>query len=442
MKFRLPFKPRTLAVAAAVVASMAATAGIVALVETNLVTNTEKTLTYIYPTTATNSLTPTDANGFIIIDAKEGVGEPGIAVYDEAFSSGGTSFQGCIMASKIAPSGTDCSAGVDTGKRYKLRAAKINQPMDLQFTVDNTGAPMLYNVYGKLTNETGSLAKGFKVELGTGIGANFVPSTDTDGLTLQKVQPDYIGKYPGGLFGGSPAEGLPFFSTESAYYDASLSGDTLTADVVPTQYAALFGDWQTAADVPEAWFYDIDGRPWTDDKLLAWQDKTDGKWYTMQKAWNLPTTLLGIDLVANPLPLELSPALTPFIDVDALTDWLNNTGGFTGSAVLKVQEVVGEMVNYLTLTKTEVTAGFSGWFGTGDPAVWEDEPVTVRFSDTFVGADPTLRHGLWSPSGIRTGVRMACMYWNPPSSLPLCLPPLSKSTAPTPWSRPSIWRGW
>jgi len=410
MKSRLPFKSRKLAVATAVamvasIGTAAALIGITTFVTTNLVTNTDETLTFVYPTTSPSG-NATDANGLIVIDEKEDVVAPGIDVYSQDFTTGGTAFQGCIMASKnlaAVPPPALCSGDPDSGKRFKLRSTKINQPMDLQFSVDMAGqaSPLLFNVYGKLTNETGFPAKGFKVELGTGIGADFVPSTETDGLTLKGLDnKPALGKFPGGLFGGSPAEGLPFFTTTAARFLKMQDGDSFTTTGVPAEYLTLFNDWQTLDDVPEAWFFDIDGKPWTDDKLLAWK-AADGKWYTMQKDWNLPTMLLGIDLGANPLPLELDPALTPFIDVTELTAWLNTTGGFTGSAVLKVQEVVGEMVTYVTLTQTEVVDGFSGWFGTGDPTIWAANPVTVQYS-----MDP----GLDNP---QTSVGPVVATWDP-----------------------------
>ncbi|HMN93916.1 MAG TPA: choice-of-anchor F family protein [Hydrogenophaga sp.] len=403
MRRPIPFKPRTLAAAAAVVASMAATAGITVLVQSNLVTNDDGTLTYIYPTTATAGLTPADANGFLIIDAKEDVGAPGVAVYNEVFRSAGVDFDGCIMASKIDPSTGDpvstppCSGGVDTGKRFKLRAGKINQPLDLQFSVDTTGqaAPMLYNVYGKLTNETGARAQGFKVEIGTGIGPSFVPSTDTDGLALERVQSSFVGKYPGGLFGGSPAEGLPFFSTVSANFDGILDGDALTTSGVPAEYSALFGEWLAAADVPVAWFYDIDGRPWTDDKLLAWQDPADGRWYTFRKGWGTATfaTALaafagnGANLVSP--PDAVNPIVNPFASIGDLTDYLNN-GVTSGPNVYRDQDVIDALLAVLSLSREEVTTGYN-LYGLGDRAAWEAAPVTVRYADdmTFGGSNPT-----------------------------------------------------
>lgn len=82
----------------------AAVYGIVGVDESNLrrfgATDEEN---YVFPTTATGSLTPADANGYLVIDAEEGVVAPGVAAYEERFKSGGTQYDGCVMASKEDP---------------------------------------------------------------------------------------------------------------------------------------------------------------------------------------------------------------------------------------------------------------------------------------------------------------------------------------------------
>jgi hypothetical protein len=285
-----------------------------------------------------------------------------------------------------------CRATPDSGKRFKLRGAKLNAPIDIVFTVAtvNQEVPfLLYNVYGKLTNETGVPATGFKVQIGKGIGAGFVESAPGDGLALKPIA-DYVGKFPGGLFGGSPAEGLPFFSKESAFFGWTQTGDTLTTTGVPTPYADLFGDWQTQANVPVAWFLDIDGRPWTDDKLLAWQQ--DGRWYTYTKSWtvtNIAVILADFisgnnqnDIDFNLLPVELNPVLTPYVDLNELTAWMNDQAGLTGTdSAFKTQEIVDALLGYLVLTREEIL----------QPTLdtWAANPVTIRFSADPAVSEPT-----------------------------------------------------
>jgi uncharacterized repeat protein (TIGR01451 family) len=388
-------RSRKIAVAAAAaLTTIAAFAGILAVVQDNFVIDSDAMLTYIYPTTDTTGLTPADANGYLVIDEKEDVVAPGVAVYQEGYRSGDITFNGCIMAAKdpLDLSADKCRATPDSGKRFKLRGAKLNQPIDIVFTVAtvNQEVPfLLYNVYGKLTNDTGIAASGFKVQIGKGIGAGFVESAPGDGLALKTIA-DYVGKFPGGLFGGSPAEGLPFFSKESAYFGWSQIGDTLATTGVPTPYADLFGDWQTEGNVPVAWFLDIDGRPWTDDKLQAWLQ--DGKWYTYTKSWTVTNiAVILADFIDgqnqdtidfNLLPVELNPVLTPYVDLNELTAWMNDQAGLTGTdSAFKTQEVVEALLPYLVLTREEIL----------QPTLdtWLASPVTVRFSADANVAEPT-----------------------------------------------------
>jgi hypothetical protein len=251
---------------------------------------------------------------------------------------------------------------------------------------------ILYNVFAKITNDGGTEAKGFKIELGTGIGANFMPSTDTDGINLVNYQ-DFTGKYPGGLFGGSPAEGLPFFTTESAYYYTEQVGDTLTTLGVPPQYYNLFGLWQTLANVPGAWIYDNDGRPWTDGKLVAY-DEGVNNWSTFTKNWTQTDIRLILEDFAqggqgldpfdlNLLPDELNPVLNPYADLMALTDWMNDQANVVDTEnAIRVTEVVEVLVSYLNLTKEAVDAGTL--------ASWAAQPVTVKFSLDPNVAEPTV----------------------------------------------------
>ena len=387
----------TLALGAPVATSQAA---LLDIVESNFEILDAEAITNIYPVSPTAG----DPNGYLVIDAKEDVVRPGIDIYQEGYRSGETTFNGCIMAKKdpllVGPddAGT-CKGEVDTGKRFKLRNYGINKHMDIQFTVStvnqvdpDTAEPLtlLYNVYGKLTNDGGTPATGFEIRLGTGIGDNFVPSDDTDGISLKTYQTlddaqVWVGKYPGGLFGGSPAEGLPFFSTESAYYLSEQEGDLLATTAVPSQYYDVFGLWQTLANVPGAWLYDDDGRPWTDGKLQAYDEK--GTWYTFKKVWATDSIALALEDFTDAnnqdpidwtlLPQDLNPLLNPYVDLGALTEWMNTEAGLTGDSAIRIQQVVDALLTFLKLEREAVDqATLDAWAG---------QPVTVRFS-----ADPNI----------------------------------------------------
>lgn len=378
----------------------AAVYGIVGVDESNLrrfgATDEEN---YVFPTTATGSLTPADANGYLVIDAEEGVVAPGVAAYQESFRSGGENYNGCVMASKEDPSKGTCNLGPDSGKRFKLRATKLNKPIDIVLDVSTAGqtTTLLYNVYGKLTNETGKPATGFRVQIGKGIGADFVKSTATDGVSLKPTRESkggttpvpLLGKFPGGLFGGSQVEGLPFFTTAPANFnDVTQDGDTLIANSIPRQYADLFGQWQSKETVPVSWAFDVDGRPWTDDRLLAWEE--GGKWYTFERNWTKTIQEMlaefdGGDTVdLGTIPANLNPLVNEFADIRELTRWLNQQAGYAADDkdAYTTGDVVDALVSGLTLTRKEVEQDKLD--------TWAANPVTVRYS-TDAGLDnPTL----------------------------------------------------
>jgi hypothetical protein len=226
------------------------------------------------------------------------------------------------------------------------------------------------------------------------VGADFVPSTATDGVALKPIQ-DFMGKFPGGLFGGSPAEGLPYFTKESAYFNPNpaVTGDILATNGVPPQYTTFFpGGWMTQADVPVAWFYDIDGKAWTDDKLQAWQ-ATTGEWLRITKTWGTDDIflVLGDFIDANNqdpidlslLPDELNPLKNPYVNIAELTAWMNDEAGLTGAdKAIRDQQVVAALLEWLELSSPTPV----------DQAVladWADNPSTIRYSEVFVGSDPT-----------------------------------------------------
>lgn len=232
----------------------------------------------------------------------------GISVYNEAFNGTVDSvvynFAGCIMAQPDLP--VNCQAPGDSGKRFKLKTTETNGPIDLVFNVTADSESKLYRVIGKfsnltdVTNSVGGALKAFRFETGFGVGNDFTPSSAEDGLSFGfrtdidgKLSIGPVGKYPGGLFGGSKVEGLPFFSTSIAEFiegDATvLDQDTLESNgVIPTPYSDLAGidsGWLALASVPTGWFIDHDGNPANDSILLAYDDPKTAEedWMTYEK---------------------------------------------------------------------------------------------------------------------------------------------------------------
>ena len=235
-------------------------------------------------------------NGWLEITTDSGVTNfPGIEVYNEVNGD----FVGCIMAKNdfvavdpIAEPAPNCLAPNDSGKRFKLKATTVNAPIDLviKVTADNTDTNA-YRVIGKFSNLTGGRLGGARYQLGFGLGDAFVPSSDNDGLAINTLASQALARFPGGLFGGSPAEGLPFFSTEPALFelnDTASGEDILQTASMPVSYSDIFGNWLPLDQVPNAWFFDDDGNPDTDAILLAWQEPDDS-WWTYDKEFTDPT---------------------------------------------------------------------------------------------------------------------------------------------------------
>ncbi|MFO7705972.1 MAG: choice-of-anchor F family protein, partial [Halopseudomonas sp.] len=249
----------------------------------------------------------------------------GLAVYNEAFSGrvDGVpyNFAGCIMAQPDLD--VNCQAPGDSGKRFKLKTTETNGPIDLVFNVVDDAAK-LYRVIGKfsnLTDITNSAAgglKAFRFETGFGVGNAFRASSADDGLAFGfsnagtgKLSIGPVGKYPGGLFGGSRVEGLPFFSTSIAEFIESpatvLDQDRLeTNGEIPTPYADLAGidsGWLALANVPTGWFIDHDGNPANDSILLAYDDPTTAveDWKTYEKIFqDVPVDAIAVDETVVP----------------------------------------------------------------------------------------------------------------------------------------------
>lgn len=224
-------------------------------------------------------------------------------------------FDGCIMASSTA----FCDSPFQSGKRIKQQVTGIG-PIDLTFgvsdpdpTTDNE--PSVYQVFHRLINVTGGELDGFTVELGTGVGDDFVASTEGDGLSFAQdvaFGPDNLAafsQYPFGLFGGEPLNPNPlslpgfFDTTERAGFDVTLAEDTITSTGYYGSYDDLFGSWLSQEDVPDGLLYDYD--PGNADPLvMAWATETG--WEFLRG--------VGDDFSLN--ELGVTPIASQFFDYD------------------------------------------------------------------------------------------------------------------------------
>ncbi len=231
---------------------------------------------------------------------------PGIEVDTTPYTTGGPSatqrdLDGCILASSSAT----CTSEFQSGKRIKQKMTEADAPVDLVFNIDpsmvktdpDTGDVVdhVYQVFGRLINTTGQALDGFKLELGYGVGSDFIAAVPGAGLsfadTSQYVAPPARTaaagtQFPFGLFG--PAADNQNFLLDG-FFDAERTGlmvpdvstgDTILASMDSTYFGNYldipggygeFGPWMNQADVPDGLFWDFDQNPLTDDLLVAWQ---------------------------------------------------------------------------------------------------------------------------------------------------------------------------
>lgn len=324
---------------------------------------------------------PGSDRGFVVVDLEEDVETPGIAAYQKRFKSDQVQYDGCIMSAKGAAAAESCDLGPDSGKRFKLRITELNKPIDLAFDLTNTLDMNLYRVYGKFSNYTGKPATGFTVQVGTGLGKDFKELVGAELYT----KPDRKGftelaKFPGGLFGGSSVEGLPFLSNKSASFEptaATLSSPhTRTTKAMPDVYQDVFPNqpWLSSVEhVPQAWTYDEDGKPWTDNAIVAYSPDQGITWHTYKKRWagtEMHLTGQGgggevtIDLaefVNDPTQDRFNDPSADdpeFADISALKDEINAEKGTD----YRVQDIVHSLMSILRIDDPVVVdPAAKGW---------------------------------------------------------------------------------
>ncbi|MBD3611032.1 MAG: choice-of-anchor F family protein [Hydrogenovibrio crunogenus] len=196
------------------------------------------------------------------------------------------------------PNPTMCDSAFQTHKRFKVSAqpaALTAGGIDMVFNVSDSpnaegAAQTRYMVLQKLNNYTGKHLSGFKIQVGTGVGASFTAiGTGTtvelsDGIGEKTGGGDIWGEedraaFSAGLFGPADPPKHPdpgffdqtnragFNDAENANKDQIASTGALTS-----AYTTLFGGskWLPGKYMPTGIFFDDDNNPDTDDQLVAW----------------------------------------------------------------------------------------------------------------------------------------------------------------------------
>lgn len=225
------------------------------------------------------------SNGQIAFTPPE-ANSPGIKVQSETYTQGGPSgltLDGCLMTNNVP---NTCTGPFQSGKRIKTQVTDTG-PLDLVFDLEQ-GDESNYQVFYRLINKTTQSLAGFALELGFGVGSDFVEATAADGITFStafRAQPASLNasastQFPFGLFGDATTNNNfdldGFFAPERASLSVDLLDTSITSTGFVGPYDDLFGSWLSQESVPLGAFWDNDNDASTDALLMAWF--TNGQW--------------------------------------------------------------------------------------------------------------------------------------------------------------------
>ncbi len=306
------------------------------------------------------------------------VGEPsGIKIINDDTAVRNGKPENCIMTTSYleggfldsgAPLPVICSSGFQTHKRFKVNFLpdSLGAAVDLVFNItstDETETYRDYQVFQKMNNYSGSRLKGFEIQVGTGIGDNFVASSDANnGVGLSRLSlyaslvsvdpdngiwtPEQQATFSHGLFG--PEDTNPhhvpphfdsdgFFDSRPAGYQIVDPGELLQfpgqtdtfgsttpmesnyIKAPPSGPKEQFGPWLHDQIAPYGIFFDDDDNPETDAVLLAFWGEIDDT-YTDHFHW-MRGEVDNFAIVDDPTMNEW--ASNPVYYVDIIEDMLN-----------------------------------------------------------------------------------------------------------------------
>lgn len=247
------------------------------------------------------------------------IGEPaGIKIVNDDLAVKVGSPSNCIMSTSYLddhlldsaePQQVLCSGPFQSHKRFKVAMLPstvadgpgLEKGIDLVFNVEQDGTSRDYQVFQKINNWTDERLQGFTVQVGTGLGGNFVPASDlTAGVGVANLSLsvpdaywsiDKLVMFSTGLFGpvdykhGRPAGffdldtragfeivGFPIVRGQT---DTLTSGSALESDYADLPAGALvaanqFGPWLPGNMLPYGLYLDDDNNPRTDPTLVGW----------------------------------------------------------------------------------------------------------------------------------------------------------------------------
>ncbi|MBY4892273.1 choice-of-anchor F family protein [Rhodobacteraceae bacterium N5(2021)] len=243
-----------------------------------------------------------ETNGQVYYEAPE-ANSPGLIGITQQYTTGQGTFDGCIRASAAL----ECATGFQTGNRFKLQLTDTGA-VDLVFDVNNLPAgENIYQVFGRAVNLTTQMLDSFVVELGYGVGDDFVGSGADDGLSFAQnleLGPNDLTaftQYPFGLFGDAPTNNFTldgFFDDERAGFDLDITEDILSTFGMYGAYDDLFGNWLSREMAPQGLLWDDDGDPNTDALVMAYFNEETGLWEVLR---NVDVNGEAESILNNPL---------------------------------------------------------------------------------------------------------------------------------------------
>ena len=272
-----------------------------------------------------------------------------------------------------------CSSAFQTHKRFKIAMLESTvagvapgspgKPIDLVFNVADDGSGLrAYQVFSKINNYTGVRLKGYMIQIGRGVGAEFKTASEAgiaDRLQLSRGIGDYLGDptknlwtddqmatYSSGLFGLAdkhfPTDG--FFDNEPAGFLVG-QGCTTSASLDPTTcatpdtlrstgplgatssyYYTYFGDWPHQNLTPRGIFWDTDGDPTTDADLVAFWNGTQ---------WMKPDNVGSFD----PKVVDQTPSMFIPVGADELASWANDRSCYGNTKSCYTVDVIEDVLN-------------------------------------------------------------------------------------------------
>jgi hypothetical protein len=205
------------------------------------------------------------------------------------------------------PQQVTCSGPFQSHKRYKVAMlpSTVEGPtekgIDLVFNVEDEPGSRDYEVFQKINNWTNQRLEGFTIQVGFGVGDDFVPASQQSGVGVANLsvsvpeevwdRVSQLANFSTGLFGPADLQ----HDRPPGYFDPDTRAgftiveypigpgltDTLTSGApLASDYANLpngagdvanqFGPWLPNNMLPQGIFWDDDGNQATDAQLVAW----------------------------------------------------------------------------------------------------------------------------------------------------------------------------